>query len=186
MDITNKTTKLRRFANGLTLFRLFAAIPLLIALSTEFLGLAWLIICISGASDIADGYLARRAGGGSTWGARFDPLADKLFLIAPLLWLLSKDILPVWSIWVVVSRELIITYWRSSKAHGGPAGLLGKLKTILQFISILLMLWPANWGDIYLSILLNKIGWYLFWPSLLLSINSGFVYLIYQEEHRQN
>ena len=52
----------------------------------------------------------------------------------------------------------------------------GKLKTILQFASLLLLLWPNGWG-FGLAAALQSAGWWLFWPSLLLALSSAWGYL---------
>jgi len=86
-----------------------AGLPLVLLLQLGQPALAWVLLLLAGLSDAADGWLARRAGGGSSWGARLDPLADKLLLAAPMIWLASKEALPVWSIWLLLARELLIS-----------------------------------------------------------------------------
>ncbi|WP_320667640.1 CDP-alcohol phosphatidyltransferase family protein [Prochlorococcus sp. MIT 1307] len=177
---------LRKLANYLTYFRLIAGLPVIFALSKGYESLAWLLIFLAGLSDFADGYLARKAGGGTVLGARLDPLADKILLSAPLLWLNMKEVIPLWAIWLLVSRELLITIWRSSEKEGGQASLGGKAKTLLQFASILLMIWPSNWGNGRLIGIIHKIGWYLFWPSLVLALTTAMKYLNYPLKHRRS
>ena len=166
-----------KLADSLTLFRLFAGFPVILALCQDYLCFGWILILLAGLSDIGDGYLARKSGGGSLWGARVDPLADKILLSAPLIWLASKAVIPMWAIWLLLSRELIVTSWRSSNKKGGPASIGGKTKTIFQFASVLLMTWPINWGGFTFVENLHKTGWYLFWPSLFIAIVSGAKYL---------
>ena len=67
---------LRSIANGLTVARAVAGLPLILALQFGWQGMAWWLLLLAGLSDAADGWLARRAGGGSSWGARLDPLTD--------------------------------------------------------------------------------------------------------------
>ncbi len=172
-----KSSNIRSFANKLTLFRAFISIPLIAALCFEKLPIAWLILVIGGLTDIFDGWLARKADGGNPWGARLDPLADKILLSAPLIWLASKGVLPVWSIWLLLSRELLISGWRSSDKKGSPASKTGKLKTILQFVCILLLIWPTEWGSTQIVISIQQIGWLLFWPSLIIAMLSAVKYL---------
>ena len=50
----------------------------------------------------------------------------------------------------------------------------GKLKTILQFVSLLLMLWPPGWSAHALA---WTTGWWLFWPSFVLALTSALGYL---------
>ena len=143
---SHQASQLRKWANTLTLIRAVAGLPLVIALSFENLSIAWVILILAGISDVMDGWLARLAGGGSEWGARLDPLSDKVLLAGPLIWLSSKGILPIWAIWLLLSREIIVSGWRSRAQKGGPACKQGKAKTILQFLSLLLLLWPQRLG----------------------------------------
>lgn len=166
----------RRLADGLTLARALLGLPLLLALSAGAMELAWLLLLLGGLSDAADGALARRAGGGSAWGARLDPLTDKILVSAPLLWLGAAGRLPLWAVWLLLARELLITGWRSQQSRGGPASLAGKAKTVLQFLSLLLLLWPRGWGGPAWADPLATLGWWLFWPSLLLALTSAFGY----------
>ena len=165
---------LRSLANGLTIARAAAGLPLILALQAGWLSLAWWILLVAGLSDAADGWLARRAGGGSSWGARLDPLTDKVLIAAPLLWLASAGTLPLWAVWLLLARELLISGWRSQASDGAPASTGGKAKTILQFLSLLLLLWPQSWMGPHTA---RWIGWWLFWPSLLLAMSSAVGYL---------
>lgn len=183
---------LRRFADLLTIGRALLGLPLLLALMGGAEIVAWVLLLLGGLSDAADGALARRAGGGSVWGARLDPLTDKILISAPLLWLAAQppgpQQLPLWAVWLLLARELLISGWRSGQGSGGPASWGGKAKTILQFASLLLLLWPMPWslglaevtgGDRAVPLLLRGIGWWLFWPSLLLALSSAWGYLIH-------
>ncbi len=169
--------RMRQLADGLTLARALLGLPLIVALSAGQMPLAWLLLLAGGLSDWLDGLLARRAGGGSVWGARLDPLTDKILISAPLLWLASVGRLPLWAIWLLLARELLISGWRASTTSGGPASLGGKAKTVLQFTSLLLLLWPGGWGGAALVGPLHSLGWWLFWPSLLLALSSALGYL---------
>ena len=164
----------RKLADGLTVGRAVSGLPLILALQLGALPIAWWLLLLAGLSDAADGWLARRAGGGSRWGARLDPLTDKVLIAAPLLWLASTGGLPLWSVWLLLARELLISGWRSQVSDGAPASRSGKLKTILQFLSLLLLLWPPGWGGHAALVIL---GWWLFWPSLLLAMTSAVGYL---------
>ncbi len=158
----------------MTLLRGLLGLPLLVALELGWGGLAWFLLILGGLSDAADGWVARRSGGGSVWGARLDPLTDKILICAPLLWLASQGRLPLVAVWLVLARELLISGWRAQQGSGGPASWGGKGKTILQFVCLLLLLWPASWPWAALA---WGVGWWLFWPSLVLALTSALGYL---------
>ena len=170
-------SRLRRLADGLTVGRALLGLPLIVALGTGQDALAWLLLLLGGVSDWLDGLLARRAGEGSVWGARLDPLTDKILISAPLLWLAAAGRLPLWAIWLLLAREMLISGWRAGASSGGPASLSGKAKTVLQFASLLLLLWPPAWGGAALAAGLQGAGFWLFWPSLLLALSSAAGYL---------
>ena len=165
--------RLRQLADALTLGRGALGLPLLLALQWNQTSVAWWLLLLGGLSDGADGWLARKAGGGSSWGARLDPLTDKILISAVLLWLAAEQVLPLWAIWLLIARELLITGWRSGLSSGGPASMSAKAKTVLQFVALLLLLWPATWP---LAAGLQSLGWWLFWPSLALALWSAIGY----------
>ena len=173
----------RQLADGLTVGRAVSGLPLILALQLGERPIAWWLLLLAGLSDAADGWLARRAGGGSSWGARLDPLTDKVLIAAPLLWLASSAVLPLWAVWLLLARELLISGWRAQASDGAPASLSGKAKTILQFVSLLLMLWPSGWIG---SPWLPSLGWWLFWPSLALALSSALAYITPRSAPRQN
>ena len=168
---------LRKVPNILTIIRSLLGIPLLLSLLGGNYIAAWFILLFGGITDFLDGHIARKIKNESAWGAKLDPLADKIFISAPIIWLSSVNILPVWSVWVLFSRELIITCWRSEQKNGGPASTSGKAKTILQFISIVLMLWPTKWGGYEVVSSIHGLGLLIFWISLFIAILSAYKYI---------
>ncbi len=174
----------RQLANYITISRSLCTIPIIWSLSIGYNSIAWVLFLIASLSDFIDGWLARYAGGGSRFGAIMDPLADKLLVVGPIIWLCKQSIIPIWAISIFICRELIVSNWRSTKSEGGPANISGKLKTVLQFTSILLMMWPSTWGSYDLSRNICTIGYYLFWPALTISILSAITYLIPRQVSR--
>ncbi len=172
--------------NGLTISRILIGMPIIIGLMNGKNDIAILLILIGGVTDFLDGYFARKFKHQSVLGAKLDPLADKILLIGPMIWLVHEKLVPLWAIWLIISRELLITSWRSNKSSGGPASLLGKYKTTLQFISIILLLWPENWASTYVIYTIHKTGYIIFWISLLLTFSSAKRYLFNQKEPHQN
>ena len=176
--IFNRNLTLGKIANILTLVRSLIGLLVIIFLIHGYFVIAWVLILVGGVTDVLDGPLARiSAKGSSTWGARLDPLADKLLLLAPLLWLSANRVLPIWSVWILLSRELIVSAWRSNQKDAAPASVLGKIKTVLQFLSILLLMWPESIGDLSIVSNINSIGFILFWISLFFALASFIKYL---------
>ena len=114
--------------------------------------IAFIIFVVAAASDVMDGYLARRSRQVSDIGKLLDPAADKLLLIAtlvPIYWITRHPTvlygipwwgsLPLWVAVMLVGRELLMTLFRWEAQKRGvviPAGREGKLKAILQYLFI--------------------------------------------------
>ena len=175
-----------RIINGLTISRILIGLPIIISLKNGNNNVFIFLILIAGFTDFLDGYLARKHDKKSVFGAKLDPLADKILLIGPMIWLACENLVPLWAIWLIISRELIITSWRADKTSGGPASIQGKYKTTFQFSSIILLLWPKNWGTIYMIFIINKIGYILFWIALFLTLTSAIKYIFTQKETHHN
>ncbi len=176
----------QRIINGLTISRIIIGLPVVFALTNGNNDIFILLILIGGLTDFLDGYFARKYNHQSVLGAKLDPLADKILLIGPMIWLVHENLVPLWTVWLIISRELLITSWRSDKTTGGPASAQGKYKTTLQFISITLLLWPKNWGSIYTIYIMNSIGYISFWICLVLTFSSAIKYVFNQKGTHQN
>jgi CDP-diacylglycerol--glycerol-3-phosphate 3-phosphatidyltransferase len=172
--------------NGLTISRIILGFPIVFALKNGNNDIFILLLIIGALTDYFDGFLARKYNHKTVFGAKLDPLADKILIIAPLIWLVHENLVPLWAVWLIISRELLVTSWRSDKTSGGPASIQGKYKTTLQFISLILLLWPNNWGSVYILYIFNKIGYITFWICLLLSFSSAINYIINQKVTHQN
>src|SRR3954453_2713865 len=117
--------------NSLTLLRIFF-VPLLVAalvqedfhatfgilgINKEFLALA--IFLAAAATDLLDGYLARKWGQITTVGTLLDPIADKLLVSSALIALVQVRVVPAWMTIVVIGREFAISGLRSIAAAEG-------------------------------------------------------------------
>ena len=182
----NRLCTWQTLINGLTISRIIIGLPIIIALKNDRNDIFILLLLIGAFSDFFDGYLARKYNHQSVLGAKLDPLADKILLTGPMIWLVHENLVPPWAVWLIISRELLITSWRSDKSSGGPASILGKYKTTIQFISLMLLLWPKGWGSVSIIYFINKIGYISFWICLLLTLSSAIKYIINQKESHQN
>ena len=131
--------------NGLTISRILIGLPIIISLNNGNNEVFIFLILLGGLTDYLDGYFARKYDHKSAFGAKLDPLADKILLIGPMIWLVHENLVPLWAVWLIISRELLITSWRSDKTSGGPASIQGKYKTtLLPLLSEIIIGNPIN------------------------------------------
>ena len=147
--------------NTLTLLRIFF-VPLLVAalvqrnLSLHWNGSVWLtndlfaltVFLAAAATDLLDGYLARKWGQITTVGTLLDPIADKLLISAALIALVEIHAVPAWIVILIVGREFAVSGLRSIAAAEGytiQASDLAKTKMITQVLAISLLLLAARW-----------------------------------------
>tara|TARA_B100000900_G_scaffold359037_1_gene330274 strand:+ start:430 stop:927 length:498 start_codon:yes stop_codon:yes gene_type:complete len=157
--------------NYITSIRLIFTIPLIIFLEANNTFFVWMIILFGGITDFLDGYIARKFNLKTRIGAILDPLADKVFIIIPFIWLCKYEVIPFWSLSIILIREFLISAFRGTKKNGFPALKIGKYKTFLQFISLVLLFSNFNQFQI------QNIGIIIYWISLALTIFSLFSYL---------
>ena len=157
--------------NFITSIRLILTIPLIIFLETNNTFFVWIIILIGGITDYLDGYYARKYKLKTKIGAILDPLADKIFLIIPFIWLCKYEVIPFWSLSILLIREFLISSFRVTQENGLPALKIGKYKTFLQFISLILLF--SNFNEFNIQ----NIGVTIYWISFVLTIVSLFSYL---------
>jgi CDP-diacylglycerol---glycerol-3-phosphate 3-phosphatidyltransferase len=128
----NQLTFLRILLTPVFLAFLFSADPLLRQLSP-------LVFFIAMLTDWYDGWVARRWGYVTRWGTFLDPLADKIVTSAALIAFIYLDLVPPWTVWVIVVRDIAITFLRSYaelKAKPFDTSRMAKTKTFLQFALI--------------------------------------------------
>jgi CDP-diacylglycerol--glycerol-3-phosphate 3-phosphatidyltransferase len=106
--------------------------------------IAGVLFIIAALTDIADGTIARRWNLITNFGKIFDPIADKALIGVALVGLSYLNLLDWWFTWVILARELFVTFLRFWVINKGviPASRGGKLKTIMQIIAISFYLLP--------------------------------------------
>src|SRR5580693_2984389 len=174
--------------NMLTLGRI-VAIPFLVWLldsPTPVRGFwACIVFTVAAITDMLDGYLARKLGVVSLLGKFIDPLADKLIVMAALVWMVPMGRIAAWVVVLLLAREISVTGLRSVAASEGviiSAGQEGKTKTALQMIGIVALLLGYPYHMAYLGIDLGivdmvRVGRMLVYLSLLFSFASAAQYV---------
>jgi len=105
--------------------------------------IALLIFSAAATTDWLDGYLARKLNLISDFGKFMDPLADKMLTTAAFLIFINQGLLTSWIVFIILTREFIVSGLRMTAASKGviiAAGWSGKFKTVLQFILIIALL----------------------------------------------
>jgi len=106
-------------------------------------GLALIIFSLAAITDWLDGYLARKLNLISDFGKFMDPLADKMLTTAAFLIFLDQGLLTSWMVFIILTREFIVSGLRMNAAAKGviiAAGFSGKFKTVFQFVTIIVLL----------------------------------------------
>lgn len=140
--------RLKTAANGVTVARLVAT-PVLVVIilrATPSWGAVsfWTVLAFS---DFADGWLARRRGPSAS-GAFLDPLADKFLVLGALAAMVSLNKVAFLPVALLAGREVVITTYRVVVAKRGvsvPARKVAKLKTLVEFFTVALLLLPVAW-----------------------------------------
>ena len=163
-------------ADQLTVARA-AAVPFVVLLyAWDFAGhdyWATALFCVSMATDWFDGRIARSRGRTSPLGSLLDPVADKILVLAVLVMLVGRDVVPAWMVAAIVVRELLISGLRLAALERGivlHARDLGKLKTWSQAVAAALGGFAAAgaWRE--------AIAWWALLVALVLTWLSGLDY----------
>lgn len=174
---------MRNPANQLTLCRILF-IPLLVVIyyspfEWRFL-VSGALFGLAGITDALDGYIARKYNLTTPFGAFLDPVADKLMVAVALAVLIEthNDMMFTLPAVVIISREIVISALREWMAELGKrasvaVSSIGKIKTTLQIIAIVMLL--AFTGDKYP--LLNKVGYLALYSAAILTIWSMCIYI---------
>jgi cardiolipin synthase len=123
--------------------------------------LALLVLVVSGITDYLDGKLARRLNQTSTLGAILDPVADRLFILAVVVGLWQRDIIPVWLAIILPLRDVLlfglVPFLRTRGFSSLPVHFLGKAATAALLYALPLLLLGDGLGTI--AHLAEVFGW---------------------------
>ncbi len=134
-------------------------------------------------TDGVDGYLARKRGQITTLGMLLDPLADKLLITAAFIALVqfNPHIVKPWIATVVIGREFLVSGLRSIASSEGftiAASDLGKLKTVIQIVSVVAAVldrrwsaWHIGWFQIPIDLIAVAAIYFMAVVSILSAVN---------------
>ncbi|MBM7788027.1 CDP-alcohol phosphatidyltransferase family protein [Tenggerimyces flavus] len=157
--------------NILSFLRL-AGVPLFLwlVLGPKEDGWAFIVLGIAGLTDYLDGQIARRMGQISTLGKLLDPFADRLYILAVLVGLTIRDIIPLWLVVIILARDAMMLIQILILRRFGygplPVHFLGKAATFALLYAFPLLL--LGDGDGVLALLANVFGWaFAIWGTAL-------------------
>jgi len=148
--------------NVLSLLRL-AGVPLFLwlVLGPEADGWALVVLMVSGFTDYLDGNLARRLNQTSSLGQILDPVADRLYILAVLVGLVLRDIIPLWLAVILPMRDVLlfslVPFLRTRGYSALPVHYLGKAATAALLYAFPLLLLGDDTGT--LADLAKVVGW---------------------------
>ncbi len=127
--------------------------------------LASVLFVLASITDGLDGYLARRHGQITTIGMLLDPLADKIMVAAAFIALVAYEpqVVKVWIVVVIIGREFLISGLRSIASSEGftiTASELGKLKTVVQIVSVTSAILAHRWQEWHFGVVAVPVYWY--------------------------
>ena len=132
--------------NKLTVLRIVLILPFLLVLYLDVPGASYIalaIFIIASLTDLLDGKIARSRNLVTDFGKFADPLADKMLVMAAMLWFVEMNRFPAWALLIVVVREFAVTGLRLIAVERGrviAAAWSGKIKTASTMVCICLML----------------------------------------------
>lgn len=184
---------MEKVPNILSSFRLILApIFLILFIQDQFFwrGLSLVIFVIAAATDVIDGYIARRFNAESDFGIFLDPLADKFLTFAGFVCLpfLDPNQFPWWAVVLIVIRDITITSLRVFANRKGitmKTRVTAKAKTALQMLYLyvalffgLLMLIKGRIGEIVYTILQSDVFYWGMMVVVAVTLYSGIEYLV--------
>jgi cardiolipin synthase len=148
--------------NALSFLRLLG-VPLFLwlVLGPEADGWALALLAASGVTDYLDGYLARRLGQMSRLGQVLDPVGDRLYILAVVIGLAIRDIVPWWFAIILPLRDVLlwglVPILRTRGYSALPVHFLGKAATFNLLYAFPLLLLGDGTGDT--ATLAKVFGW---------------------------
>lgn len=155
---------LRFLPNGLSLLRLLLTPLIYWTIVQGKTSLSFVVLAVALATDVLDGWLARRFHWSTPQGQILDPLADKIFVIGLFAALAVKGLVPLWLTVIVVARDLVLLgggllLWMRRK-QVLPARDVGKLNTLFQMVmgAMALAGLPLFWivGLMFITLILSS------------------------------
>ena len=175
-----RTDAVLTLPNALSMLRLLGVPLFLWLVLTERDAMAVGVLAIGGATDWLDGKIARRWNQMSQLGALLDPAADRLYILATLIGLTVRGVVPWWVTAVLVGRDVVLAgFLPVLRRHGYgplPVHFLGKAATFNLLAGFPLLL--LGDGESTVSQVAHAFGWaFAIWGTALY-LWAGVLYVV--------
>lgn len=179
-------------ANKLTVLRIILTFVFMLLLSVHQLWwriASLLVFSIAALTDLLDGRIAHKYHMVTDFGKLMDPIADKILVLSAFAAFVQMQLVKDWMFMIIISRELVITYFRLFALNKGKvmsAGKMGKGKTVSQMVIIFVILGFIVFKEVMLAYFTWNPAWEnmfhqgidaFMWVILALTIYSGCSYL---------
>lgn len=173
MNTPNKITVFRIILVPVFLGLFLLDIPFRYFIADALFGLAAI-------TDALDGKIARKNNLITVFGQFLDPIADKMLVTAGLLAFMKEGLCNVWIVLVILAREFIISSLRLIASAQGtviPANIFGKIKTVMQMVSFLVIMFLCGINDIFtLPFSVPLVSNILLGSSAIMGVVSAIIY----------
>ena len=170
--------------NKLTIMRILLVLVIVVISLLDIKGVIlgievkfWLIniiFIIASITDKLDGYIARSRNLVTNFGKFLDPIADKILVLAAMLILVERQMLPAWIPICVLTREFVVSGYRLIAVEQGgkviAASIWGKLKTLTQMIAIILAFININNTNSFFNFISGNLTGLELWINVITSI----------------
>lgn len=138
---------------------------------------AVIILAVSAATDWVDGFLARKLNQVTKLGAMLDPVTDRLYILATIVALLFRDIVPWWFVLALLARDvLLLALYPVLRRHGRdqlPVNGVGKAATFALLTAFPVMLL----GEVIAVDWVLTVGWVIALAGAVLYWVAGLLYI---------
>lgn len=175
MNLPNKITICRMFIAPIFLAVYLTGIPHVFLLSA-------LIFAVGAITDALDGRIARKNNIVTNFGKLLDPIADKMLVTAGLLAFMKDGLCSIWIVMIILTRDFAVTSVRMIAASQNvviPANIGGKIKTVMQMVSFIVVMLLCELTNVYkLGLNMGLISNIFLGVTAAVAVVSGLIYII--------
>lgn len=183
-NLPNILTLARMLSIPVIVFFLFSSQPIHKVIS-------FFLVFVFSLTDAIDGYYARTYNLITDLGKYLDPLADKIFILSLFfsLHIYFGEFVPLWMILLIIFRDISVMVLRSIYSYKKidfKTSILGKRKTLIQLVSIHIMLLVIILKEYNLFAINILFIYYIMLFCVIITLSSGFVYVFQYFKLRKN